>query len=65
MSLKGRVRRFAKVAGEMVSLEIVEKLAEHASPKYMHAATTKPDSKRGETILLITQDHNLKREHWS
>ena len=62
MSLRGRVRRFAKVAGEMVSLEIVEKLAEHASPKYMHAATTKPDSKRGETILLITQDHNLKRE---
>ena len=62
IEIKGRVKRFAKVAGEMVSLELVEKLAEHASPKSVHASTTRPDAKRGEMILLVTQDRNLKRE---
>ena len=62
IEIKGRVKRFAKIAGEMVSLETVEKLAEHVNPKSVHASTTKPDAKRGEMILLVTQDRNLKRE---
>jgi len=63
IEIKGRVKRFAKIAGEMVSLETVEKLAEHVNPKSVHASTTRPDAKRGEMILLVTQDRNLKREH--
>lgn len=62
IEIKGRVKRFAKVAGEMVSLELAEKLAERVSPKSVHASTTRPDPKRGEMILLLTQDRNLKRE---
>lgn len=58
----GRVKRFAKIAGEMISLELVEKIAETVSPKSVHASTSKPDPKRGETILLVTQDRNLKRD---
>jgi acyl-[acyl-carrier-protein]-phospholipid O-acyltransferase/long-chain-fatty-acid--[acyl-carrier-protein] ligase len=58
----GRVKRFAKVAGEMVSLETVEKIANHAAPDFQHAATTQNDVQRGENILLFTTDPKLTRE---
>jgi acyl-[acyl-carrier-protein]-phospholipid O-acyltransferase/long-chain-fatty-acid--[acyl-carrier-protein] ligase len=60
--IKGRVKRFAKVAGEMVSLEVVEKIACTAAPEFMHAASTQIDSQRGESIILFTTDPELKRE---
>lgn len=60
--IKGRVKRFAKVAGEMVSLETVENIANHASPGHQHAATTQADTQRGETILLYTTDSHLHRD---
>ena len=59
----GRVKRFAKIAGEMVSLEVVEKLAVAASPAHPHAATSVPDEKRGEAIILFSTDPALSREH--
>ncbi len=62
VKIVGRVKRFAKVAGEMVSLEAVEKLAAVASPGAAHAASTQPDPARGETILLFTTDKQLARE---
>jgi acyl-[acyl-carrier-protein]-phospholipid O-acyltransferase / long-chain-fatty-acid--[acyl-carrier-protein] ligase len=62
VKIVGRVKRFAKVAGEMVSLEAVEKLAAVASPGAAHAASTQPDPARGETILLFTTDMQLSRE---
>ncbi|MDQ8023718.1 MAG: AMP-binding protein [Moraxellaceae bacterium] len=58
----GRVKRFAKVAGEMVSLESVEKLAVQAAPGAQHAASTQPDAARGESVLLFTTDAALTRE---
>lgn len=60
--IKGRVKRFAKVAGEMVSLETVEKIAHTAAPEHQHAATTQADAQRGENIILYTTDNALKRE---
>jgi len=63
--IKGRVKRFAKVAGEMVSLETVEAIANHASAQHQHAATTSPDVQRGENIILYTTDSSLNREQLS
>ncbi|WP_374480656.1 bifunctional acyl-ACP--phospholipid O-acyltransferase/long-chain-fatty-acid--ACP ligase [Zoogloea sp.] len=63
VKIVGRIKRFAKVAGEMVSLEVVEKLANSSSPTAQHAASTRPDAARGETILLYTTDRSLTREH--
>ena len=60
--IRGRVKRFAKVAGEMVSLEVVEQIANTAAPENQHAASSVSDLQRGECIILFTTDKKLKRE---
>lgn len=60
--IKGRLKRFAKVAGEMVSLESVEAIAKSIDIEAMHGATIKHDATKGEAIVLFTTSSNLSRE---
>jgi acyl-[acyl-carrier-protein]-phospholipid O-acyltransferase/long-chain-fatty-acid--[acyl-carrier-protein] ligase len=62
VQILGRVKRFAKIAGEMVSLESVEQIAHRASAGELHAAVTQPDAQRGENIVLYSTDAALGRD---
>ncbi len=54
ITILGRVKRFAKIGGEMVSLNAVESYAAHVWPNNLHAAVALPDSRKGERIILFT-----------
>lgn len=61
VTIHGRVKRFAKIAGEMISLEVVERIAQHASPGHQHAAALELVSQSGESTVLFTTDPRLDR----
>jgi len=54
VSIRGRLKRFAKIGGEMVSLTVVENCASAVWPEEMHAAAIVADPKKGEQIVLVT-----------
>ena len=54
LSIRGRLKRFAKIGGEMVSLTVVENCASALWPDHMHAAIAVPEGRKGESIVLIT-----------
>ncbi|MFI4966111.1 MAG: AMP-binding protein [Caulobacterales bacterium] len=54
IKIKGRVKRFAKVGGEMVSLTAAEDLACAVWPDGRHAVISLPDPKKGERLILVT-----------
>ncbi|WP_137154015.1 AMP-binding protein [Rhizobium sp. FKL33] len=54
ITIRGRAKRFAKIAGEMVSLGALEKLANHVWPDADHAAVALADPRRGEKLVLLT-----------
>ena len=54
VKIKGRVKRFAKVGGEMVSLTAAEDLACAVWPDSRHAVVALPDPKKGERLILVT-----------
>jgi acyl-[acyl-carrier-protein]-phospholipid O-acyltransferase/long-chain-fatty-acid--[acyl-carrier-protein] ligase len=61
VTIKGRAKRFAKVAGEMVPLGAVEEFVAKVWPSAMHAVVTVPDAKRGEQLVLVTDQVDAAR----
>ena len=59
--IKGRAKRFAKIAGEMVSLAAVEALAGELWPDVLSAVATAPDVRKGEHLILVTQKKDATR----
>jgi acyl-[acyl-carrier-protein]-phospholipid O-acyltransferase / long-chain-fatty-acid--[acyl-carrier-protein] ligase len=54
VTIQGRVKRFAKIGGEMVSLTAVENYATSCWPDNMHVAVAVNDPKKGEQVILLT-----------
>lgn len=55
ITIAGRAKRFAKIAGEMVSLTAVEGIAASIWPEVLHAAVTRKCPRKGEQILLFSE----------
>ena len=59
----GRLKRFAKVSGEMVSLAAVEDALVNAFPQYglkfAIAVVAKPDAAKGEKLIAVTNEPRL------
>ncbi len=62
ITIKGRAKRFAKIAGEMVSLSAVEAVAADAFPNAGSIAVALPDARKGERVVLMTTDGKARRE---
>jgi len=61
ISIKGRTKRFAKIAGEMISLTATEVNIAKIDSQSAHAIVAIPDAKKGEQIILMTTSKTLTR----
>lgn len=61
ITIRGRAKRFAKIAGEMISLGAVEMLVQSLWPEEHHAAVSVPDHRKGERIVLVTTAGRVER----
>ncbi len=61
ITIRGRAKRFAKLAGEMVSLAAVESLVAGLWPEASHVVVALPDPKKGEQLVLVTDRPDAER----
>ncbi len=63
LHIRGRLKRFAKVSGEMVSLAAVEDALAGAFPHYglrcQVAVITRPDEDKGEALIAVSNEPKL------
>jgi acyl-[acyl-carrier-protein]-phospholipid O-acyltransferase/long-chain-fatty-acid--[acyl-carrier-protein] ligase len=64
--IQGRMKRFAKISGEMVSLTAVEEALAGAFPQYglrfQIAVVSRPDHDKGEALIAATNEQRLQIE---
>ncbi len=61
ITIRGRAKRFAKIAGEMVSMAAVESLASSVWPDANHVVVSLPDPKKGEQLILVTDKPDAEK----
>ncbi len=61
LAIRGRLKRFAKIGGETISLTVVENCASALWPDHTHAAVAVRDERRGESIVLVTTNPEANR----
>jgi acyl-[acyl-carrier-protein]-phospholipid O-acyltransferase/long-chain-fatty-acid--[acyl-carrier-protein] ligase len=61
IAIRGRLKRFAKIGGETVSLAVVENIAAALWPDNTHAAVAVPDGRKGEQVVLVTNAKEARR----
>ena len=61
-TIRGRAKRFAKIGGEMVSLDATEGYIKQMYPDFRNAVICVPSEKKGEELVLVTtnQDANVQ-----
>lgn len=62
MTLLDRARRFAKIGGEMISLSYVESVVSRVWPEREHAVVSLPDERKGEQLILVTEEPDANRQ---
>lgn len=61
ITIEGRAKRFAKIAGEMISLTMIEQFLSKNWPDTSHAVVALPCPKKGEQIILFTEQTIMER----
>lgn len=59
--IEGRAKRFAKIAGEMISLTAVEEFITRLHPNNINAIMARPDPRKGEQLILYTNAKDITR----
>lgn len=62
ITIKGRAKRFAKIAGEMVSLAAIEALAADLWPGRTTVVTAVADERKGERLVMMTDEPKATRD---
>jgi acyl-[acyl-carrier-protein]-phospholipid O-acyltransferase/long-chain-fatty-acid--[acyl-carrier-protein] ligase len=60
ITILGRTKRFAKVAGEMVSLGAIEAVVCALWPDRRHVAVSVPHERKGEMVVLLTESDDVE-----
>lgn len=65
VKILGRAKRFAKIAGEMVSLTSVEAMIQKVYPDAQHAVVSIPDPRKGEQLIFVTTQSKANKKDLS
>ena len=60
--ITGRAKRFAKIAGEMISLQAIEEFISELWPLAHHAVLSTSHAKHGEALILVSDHQAANRE---